>query len=246
MGKLPRKDDPGAEVRDENTLVRPSPRPSSAPPPRSTGSMRALRSSVPPVLDDALVALPVPRDQIPLTSHFRSTWLSSSIQALRDRGHYDAYVRALPDDARAPILESVAGVWLPIELCVAHYRTCDALGIGRRDSWDVGVEVSRRVHGTSLARLAKQAGVTPWTVLAQMPKLWERVYRGGGVAVHRVGPKESVIEVVQWTIAPIPYVRYSMPAVVHGIVEPFCSKTYVSEVTSLASDTTLGLRVQWV
>ena len=185
---------------------------------------------------------------VPDASHFRSTWLNSSVDALRVRGYFDRYVKLLPDAHRATILESVAGVWLPIDVAVAHYGACEALALSRRDAWDIGVEVTRRVHGTTLSlaiRLAKQAGVTPWTILAQLPRLWERVWRGGAVTVHEVGPKEAILEVVRWRVASIPYVRYTMPAVVHGIVEMFCAKAYVREVPAKTSPTSMGMRLQW-
>lgn len=97
---------------------------------------------------------------------------------------------------------------------MAHYRACEALELGKHEAWEIGVEVTRRVHGTSLAlafRLAKQAGVTPWSVLLQLPRLWERVWRGGGLAIHKRGPKEAILEVIQWRMAGIPHVRQTFP-----------------------------------
>ena len=174
--------------------------------------------------------------------------MSSSLTAISERGHFERYLTLLPGEFHAPIHESVAGVWLPIAVGVAHYRACDALGLSKRDAWEIGVEVTRKVHGTSLAlaiRLAKQAGVTPWSILAQIPRLWERVWRGGGIAIYKRGPKEAVLEVIQWRLAGIPYVRYTMPAVVHGIVEMFCRKAYVTEASPMMSETSLGFRLQW-
>ncbi len=199
-------------------------------------------------LGEPFVALPAPRERIPLATSIRSTWLGSSLRSLRERGHYERYLALLPEDARGPILEAVAGMWLPMSLGVAHYRACDALGLSKRESWEIGVEVTRRVHGTSLAlaiRLARQVGVTPWSIFEQLPRLWERIWQGGAVGVHRAGPKEAVLEAVQWPLAGIAYVRHTMPAVVHGVVEMFCARAYVTEVTRLASATSVAYRVQW-
>jgi hypothetical protein len=198
--------------------------------------------------EEPFVPFAVPRARVPPASHFRSTWLGSSLNALRDRGHFDRYLAHLPETDHATILETVAGVWLPIDVCLTHYRACDALDLGKRESWEIGVEVTRKVHGTSLAlafRLAKQAGVTPWSIFAQLPRLWDRVWRGGGLAIHKRGPKEAILEVIQWRAAAIPYVRQTMPAVVHGIVELFCAKVYVTEVPAMMSATSIGFRVQW-
>lgn len=198
--------------------------------------------------EEPFVSFTAPRWKVAPATHFRSTWLSSSLNALRERRLFDRYFGLLPEEHRAPILESVAGVWLPVEVCLAHYRACDALDLSRREAWDIGLEVTRKVHGTSLAlafRLAKQAGVTPWSILSQVPRLWERVWRGGGIAVHKRGPKDAILEVIQWRAAAIPYVRHSLPAVVEGVVELFCTKAYVNDVSSLTSDTSIGLRLQW-
>src|SRR4051812_428657 len=111
---------------------------------------------------DVFVPFIAPRERVLMATHFRSTWLSSSLNALRDRGYFDRYLALLPESARGPILETVAGVWLPMDLGMVHYRTCQALELTRREAWEIGMEVTRKVHGTSLAlalRLAKQAGV---------------------------------------------------------------------------------------
>ena len=239
---------------DEDDALRAILRPSAIPRSRDRSVSprsftRSIRSPAVPSLGEPFVTFPVPRDLVPLATSFRSTWLSSSIRALSERGHYDRYVELLPPLLRAPILESVAGVWLPMGFCIAHYRACEALGLSRRESWDIGVEVTRKVHGTSLAlaiRLAKQAGVTPWTIFSQLPRLWDRIWQGGAVGIHKIGPKEAVLEAVGWPVAGIPYVRNTMPAVVHGVVEMFCAKAYVSGVPALATETSVGFRVQWV
>jgi hypothetical protein len=183
-----------------------------------------------------------------MATQFRSTWLGSSLLALRERNYFERYSSLLPEAHRAPILEAVAGAWLPIDVCVAHYRACDALGLSKREAWEIGMEVTRKVHGTSLAlafRLAKQAGMTPWSILAQLPRLWDRVWQGGGLAVYRRGPKEAVVELIQWPPAGIAYVRHSIPAVVLGVVELFCTKAYVTEVAAMKSDSAIGMRLQW-
>ena len=159
----------------------------------------SLEPSVPSSLSHEVpfVGFAQPRARVPLATHFRSTWLNSSLTAMRDRGYFKRYLALLPPEYHAPILESVAGMWLSIDVAVAHYRACDALNLSRRDAWDIGVSVTRKVHGTSLAlaiRLAKQAGVTPWTILGQLPRLWDRVWRGGGVAVTSGDRKKRFLE----------------------------------------------------
>jgi hypothetical protein len=197
---------------------------------------------------EVFLAFAVPREQVPQATRFRSTWLSSSLTALRDRGLMDRYLGLLPAEYHRPIIEIVAGVWLPIDVCIAHYRACDGLELSKREMWEIGDQVTRRVHGTSLAlalRLATQAGVTPWTILAQLNRLWERIWVGGGVAVYKRGPKEAVVELIQWRPAGIPYLRGTMPAVVSGIISMFCAKAYVTELPALGSSSSMGVKLQW-
>jgi hypothetical protein len=199
--------------------------------------------------EDVFLPFAVPRERLPLTWAIRSTWVGSSLQAIRDRGYFDQYATLLPREYHTAIIESVAGVWLPIDVGLAHYNACDRLGLSKRETWDIGVQVTRRVHGTTLGlavRLAKQSGVTPWTILAQLGRLWDRIYQGGGVAVYKRGPKEAVVDIAQWPLASVGYVRQTMPAVVLGIVEMFCQKAYISEVPALAGRAAIGLKVQWV
>jgi hypothetical protein len=199
--------------------------------------------------DEVFLPFRSPRERMLHATAIRSTWVGSSLQAIRERSLFDQYIEHVAPEYRAPILESVAGVWLPMEVGLAHYQACDQLGLGKRERWEIGVHVTRKVHGTSLGlaiRLAKQTGVTPWTILAQIGRLWDRVYQGGDVAVYRRGPKEAVVEIAGWPLAPIPYVQQTMPAVVHAIVAMFCATVYTHDVPTLASTSSLGLRLQWV
>lgn len=189
-----------------------------------------------------------PRAKVALATRFRSTWLTSSLSALRERGFIDRYFTLLPAEYHAAVDGCVAGIWLPIDVCLAHYRACEALQLSKREAWDIGDQVTRRVHGTSLAlalRLATQVGATPWTILAQLDRLWERIWIGGGVGVYKRGPKEAIVEVIQWRPAGIPYVRSTMPAVLAGIVAMFCAKAYASDVPALGTSSSMGVKVQW-
>jgi hypothetical protein len=94
-------------------------------------------------------------------------------------------------------------------------------------------------------RLAKSAGVTPWTAYAQVQKLWERIWIGGSMAVFKLGPKEARIEVAGWTSAGVPYCRIAFRGVMHGVTEAFCNKVYVHEVSRLCNATELAYRIAW-
>ena len=125
----------------------------------------------------------------------------------------DRYLTYLSPADRAADPRERVGVWLPIDVCLAHYRACDARQIwGSARVGEIGVEVTRRVHGTSLAlalRLAKQAGVTPWSILTQ-PRACGSASGAARAAIYKRGPKEAVLEVIQWP--GLPAFRTRLPA----------------------------------
>jgi len=93
--------------------------------------------------------------------------------------------------------------------------------------------------------MAQGAGVTPWTVLAQTPRLWTATCDDGGVAVARLGPKEARLEIVGFPLAAIRYNRVTMRGIVLGVVELFCKKAYAKDIPALYSARTLGIRLSW-
>jgi hypothetical protein len=95
-------------------------------------------------------------------------------------------------------------------------------------------------------RLARDAGATPWTIYSRLDRLWERVWRGGGVSVTRCGPKDAIVEIVGWPCAAEPYCRAAMPSVVAAVTELFCSRAFVRDMTrDPVGATSMLLHVQW-
>jgi hypothetical protein len=183
------------------------------------------------------------------TSHFRSSWLGSSLRSLRTHRYFDAYERRLPAEFRAPILESLAGTWLPIEVAVAHYATVDALDIPPATIFEMGREVqdhAQSILAPLALRTAKGLGVTPWVLFGQFRKIWDRTFRGGDFAIDKIGPKEAELEIIAWTLAPSSYVRHGMRGVLEGMLGMFCEKVHVREVPLKCGKRSLGYRFSWV
>src|ERR1700691_3436528 len=108
---------------------------------------------------------PAPKGEIPLVTQFRSTWLTSSLRALKARGQLEAYLALLPPEHHNAVLDSVAGIWLPVGVAIAHYEACDGLHISTAEAVAIGREVHSYAQATvfSLAvKLATGAGATPW------------------------------------------------------------------------------------
>src|SRR5262249_22628072 len=94
-------------------------------------------------------------------------------------------------------------------------------------------------------RIARGAGVSPWVIYAQLDRLWDRVWQGGGVSVTRQSPKDAIIEIAKWPPAREPYCRAAMPAVVVAVTELFCRMAFVTDVSRDMNSDSLTLRSSW-
>jgi hypothetical protein len=199
-------------------------------------------------MEDWVVPLPLPREQIADATHFRSTWITASQATIRARGLGAKYESALDPAHRDAILTAVPGVWLPMPVARAHYAACDSLGLEDDDLVEIGRLAMRRANATTLSfitRLAKKAGVTPWTVLAQMPRIMAQTMNGGAVGIARLGPKDARVEVLGYPLADIRYNRISMRGIMQGAIELFCRRAYSKEVPELCDHHSLGVRLSW-
>jgi hypothetical protein len=203
---------------------------------------------VPSRVEEVFVPFERPKAQVPAATSFRSTWLISSVAELRSRGYFDRYLATLRPEYHDLVTTSVAGVWLPVEVAVAHYEACESLDIPHDEQLSIGGAVTESVHKTSYSlaiRLVKEAGVTPWALLAQQKRLWQRVWQGGDVAVFKIGPKEARMEIAGWPCSRVPYCRRALRGLLIGQTELFCKKAYAIEIPRLCTPMTLGYRVSW-
>lgn len=183
-------------------------------------------------------------------SHVRGTLLASSIQSLRFRGLFDRYATLLPDSHRDRVLNSVAGEWLTAEIAHAHYTACDALKLGVEEQISMGHDVSRRTHETFLGLIVKMArgvGVTPWVVFPKINSLYMRIFRGGGIQITRLGPKDARIQTVGLSPLSIPYFRNAYLGMYEAGVGLFASNIQVRALSLAASPPAKDfvLHVQW-
>jgi hypothetical protein len=185
---------------------------------------------------------------LPAVSKCRSTLLVSSIRAIRERGHFDAYDARLDPAFRDVVIPCIAGVWLPVEAAMAHYRAIDAVGLTAREQAALAEAVTERIGASvfsTVATLAKTSGVTPWTGLRHFQRFFERFFVGGGCSVIKVGPKDARIEVVGLPLAEIPYFVLGYRSLIETIGALFCNRLYVTTISSLVTSTTLGFRAAW-
>jgi hypothetical protein len=193
------------------------------------------------------IFLPYPPN--PVATSFRSTWLSTSLKSMRQRGLLDRYLNYLPEKLHDEVMHAAVGHWLPVGVAVAHYEAMDRLELPDDEVVQIGMEVTDRFHGVVIAtlfRLARTVGASPWTVLANTQKMWDRTWVGGGLAIFKMGPREARGEIIGWPCSRVRYCRVAMRGVMLGTVSLFCKKAWVQEVPQRCTEMTLGYRMNWV
>jgi hypothetical protein len=191
--------------------------------------------------------LPFPAACAPVR-HARSTIVLGSIASLRHAGHFDRYAAALAPEHRDQLLQAVAGTWIPVEIARSHYRACEALSLSPDEEVGLGRAIFERTGETmfgTILRLAKGAGVTPWTLLSQLQRFWERGYDGGGLCVSRLGPKEARVELVQCSLAEMRYFRNAARGLLSSVVQLFCTRAYLQEIPGARQRGSFAVRAQW-
>ncbi len=101
------------------------------------------------------------------------------------------------------------------------------------------------MFGTTVMRLAKGVGVTPWTLFPHLHRFWERGYDGGGIRVQKLGPKEARIELMQCSLADSRYFRNAVRGLFGTVIQLFCSRAYIQEMPSKRPAGGMALRAQW-
>ena len=135
-----------------------------------------------------------------------------------------------------------------METTLAHYAACDALALTREQQVANGRAVFEKTRGTllgTIVRMAKEAGVTPWTIFPYFQRFWERGYDGGGVTIVKSGPKEVRIELTQFPLFESPYYRNALRGLLTGVFELFCTKAYIVDCPGTRPRWTMAVRVQW-
>jgi Protein of unknown function (DUF2378) len=192
------------------------------------------------------VILPFPTRIEPVRA-IRSTVIVGSFAVLRENALFDAYTAALPPDARELLVNVVVGAWIPLDLALNHYAACDSLDLPADTIAQMGRGVFDRIRGTLLGttvRMAKEAGVTPWTVLPHLQRFWDRAYQGGGIRVTKTGPKEARGEVVQARISESNYFRHALRGLLAGVLELFCRRAFVS-ILPIVGSGSVTYKMQW-
>ena len=224
---------------------------SGTPASRGIGALDATTKPAVGTAGEVILSLPAALADVPLATAVRSTWLASSLRTVREVSGLpiETYLAHLSPDDRVAMLGLVPGQWLPIALAMAHYRACDRLQLSNEAKVEIGFGAARHAHQSLIGvvlRAAKASGVTPWTIVPQLGRVWKGAFVGSAVGATRLGPKELRMEFVGWPCASVDYCRVATRGVLRGFFELFCQRAYVTEEPARRqAETMLSFRISW-
>jgi hypothetical protein len=195
--------------------------------------------------EEVVLAFPATVSQI---RHVRSTVLLGSLGALDKAGHRERWAAQMPSEACEAVQYAVPGVWMRIEIGLAHYRACEQLGLSDDDAAQMGASTFARIKGTLLGtmlRMAQGAAVTPWTVLPHLQRFWNRAYDGAGIRILWTGPKDARLDLAQCALADNAYYRPALGGLLRSVIELFAARVYVREHRGRRPPGTVSLHAQW-
>jgi hypothetical protein len=200
---------------------------------RAAGLQRQRKSEP----EECVCELPPRGEPVTPLQALRSTVLQSSLESLKDAGHFAAYRAALDPRWVGPVLSAVAGAWVEADAAMAHYKACDTLGLSADEQYQIGWAGGQKAKQTYLGtvvKLASGAGATnPWTLLGHIHRVWPRIYQGSGLHILRTGPKDVRIEVLGNPILyETRYYRSSWRGFAASLFELFTRKMYMHDVKS--------------
>jgi hypothetical protein len=175
----------------------------------------------------------------------RSTLIVSGIQTLRAHGLYERYVELLSPQLRQDIMSLVAGLWIPGELALEHYRTMDRLQLGKSTIEAIGAEVAERGSKTVLTR-GRLRDPTPWDMLSMSHRNLDTNWRGSDMMISKEGPNEALFVWAGQPCASVPYFVTSYGAFLRAVISAFCTSANHRIAHEQCTATTIAINLSWV
>jgi hypothetical protein len=180
-------------------------------------------------------------------SEARSTLIIAGIQTLRAQGHYDRYIELLPPNARQEIISLVAGIWIPGELALGHYRNMDRLALPTSMIEAIGAEVAQRGARTVLKRAATTpTDRTPWRMLELLQRNLDTNWRGSDMMVSKEGPQRAIVTWAGQPCASVPYFVTSWGGLMRAATNLYCTSAQHRVLQRQSSPTTIAIELSWV
>ena len=105
-------------------------------------------------------------------------------------------------------------------------------------------ELTQKTAFSLAARLVREAGATPITMLGIMPRLWSRLFVDAAVGATQTGPKDARFTAVGIGLARYRYWRVGFRGIVSALVKPMC-RTLVLRETKATPDA-ITFKMSWV
>jgi hypothetical protein len=195
------------------------------------------------------IFLPFRNSPIQPATEARSTFIVAGMQMLRAHNLFPRYMEALAPEWRERLLGLVAGMWIPVEVAIEHYRTADRLDIDGPTIDAIGAEVAQRTFKNALSpafKRLKRPDIGPWDIFALSHENNEANWRGGDRQIIREGPRQALYEWAGQPCARVPYFNKSFAAFLRALVNMTCSRAYQHIVPERCSNTHLCVRITWV
>jgi hypothetical protein len=87
--------------------------------------------------------------------------------------------------------------------------------------------------------------VAPWTVIPTMPRFWGRIFDGSALVGWKLGPKEVRIDAVRTPLVDVRYFRNALRGQCMGLMDLFCTRSYVNARAVSLEPGTFSVRLQW-
>ena len=150
---------------------------------------------------------------------------------------------------REQIMGLAAGMWVPVELAVAHYTAIDGLKLDPSEIELIGADVANRTwkHILSpVAARAKRIGPKPREALTHTHESIDLNWRGGDARIFRERPNQALYEWVGQPCASIPYFVTSFGAFMGALMRLYSERASHQIVPDGCTPTTISLRLSWI
>jgi hypothetical protein len=104
----------------------------------------------------------------------------------------------------------LVGSWQPLELAEEHYAAIDRLDFSDDEVATLTSSAAEKLHGiflSTLSKMVRSSGITPWSVAPMSGKIWCRLFVGGALAIGQAGPTDARIVLAGFPLVRSRYLR---------------------------------------
>ncbi len=136
--------------------------------------------------------------------------LLASREQIREAGRFADYEALLSAQARAELESVLVGSWQPLALAEEHYAAIDRLNLSDSQVATLTSSAAEKLHGiflSTLSKMVRSSGITPWSVAPMSGKIWSRLFVGGALAIRQAGPTDARVVLAGFPLVRSRYLR---------------------------------------